>query len=105
MPNPSENPYAAPQTPPVQPPVASWPPAGANQSAPCFRCGSTYARKVDFTWWGGLLGPKMLNHVRCVQCGQAFNAKTGRSNLAAIVLYQAIVLVVIAILFFAFKFV
>ena len=53
MSNPSENPYEAPQTPTVQVPPAVWPPTNAVESAPCFCCGSTYARKIDFTWWGG----------------------------------------------------
>ena len=99
-----ENPYAQPQVPSLAPP-SSWPPPDAVPSAPCYRCGSTYARKIEFTWWGGLLGPRMFNHVKCLQCGQTFNSKTGRSNLKAIVLYQLVTLAVIAILFFAFKFV
>ena len=104
MTTPSENPYAPPATPSLKPPSV-WPPAGAIEVAPCFKCGNSYARKIEFTWWGGLLGPKMLNHVKCLQCGQTFNARTGRSNLLAIVLYQVITLAIIAILFFAFKFV
>src|SRR2546423_12142955 len=30
--------------------------------APCPACSSPDARKVTFTWWGGLLGPALFNH-------------------------------------------
>jgi hypothetical protein len=100
---PPNNPYASPQTPPLKPPAA-WPPLGAVESAPCPKCSNRYARKIDFTWWGGLIGPKMFNHVKCLQCGQTYNSKTGKSNFTAIVIYQVIVLIVIGLLYFAFRF-
>lgn len=104
MTTPSENPYASPQTPSLKPPAA-WPPPGSVESAPCPQCRNAVARKIEFTWWGGLLGPRMLNHVKCLVCGTTFNAKTGRSNFTAIVLYQVITLIVIGLLFFAFRYV
>jgi len=104
MTTPSENPYAPPQTQSFKPPQA-WPPPEAVETAPCFKCGNTYAKKIEFTWWGGLIGPKMFNHVKCLQCSQTFNSRTGRSNLMAIILYQVVILTVIAILFIAFRFV
>jgi hypothetical protein len=100
-PDSGENPYASPQTPSFAP-GAIWPPPGAEPCAPCPQCGNVYARKIDFTWWGGLLGPRILNHVKCLQCGQTYNSKTGRSNFTAIVLYQVITLLIIALLFAAF---
>ncbi|MGE0550965.1 MAG: hypothetical protein AB7O24_34350 [Kofleriaceae bacterium] len=56
-------------------------------SAPCYGCGSTNANKVGFSWWGGLLGPKMFNHVVCAQCGKTFDSNTGRSNDTKIAIY------------------
>jgi hypothetical protein len=50
---------------------------------------------VSFAWWGGLLGPKLLHHVRCPQCRTEFNARTGRSNRRGITVY---VLVAAAVL-------
>jgi hypothetical protein len=54
---------------------------------PCPSCSSPRAKKVGFTWWGGVLGPNMLTHVKCQDCGTAYNGKTGRSNAGAIAMY------------------
>lgn len=72
-------------TDPYQPPQA----LGARASAPasCPECASPRFEAVTFTWWGGLVGPKLLSHVRCLQCASTFNSKTGRSNSAAIAIY------------------
>lgn len=59
-------------------------------AAPCFRCGMRVANKVGFTWWGGLVGPRLLHHVRCAGCGQMFNARTGSSNGRAIAVYVTV---------------
>ena len=75
--------------------------------APCPRCGNTYAAPVTFTLWGGLLGPKLLTHVQCHQCGMKYNGKSGQSNLAGIVIYTIVVsvisLVVLGVIFFAMR--
>ncbi|MBK9152760.1 MAG: hypothetical protein IPM25_00750 [Chloracidobacterium sp.] len=63
--------------------------------AACPHCGQSNAEKVRFTWWGGVLGPKILNHVKCQGCGKAYNGKTGRENTTGIVIYSAIVAVII----------
>jgi hypothetical protein len=46
---------------------------------------------VGFTWWGGLLGAKLLSHVECPSCKARFNGKTGQDNTSAIVLYCVVV--------------
>jgi len=46
---------------------------------------------MKFTWWGGLIGPKILTHVKCPGCGYAYNGKTGRDNTTGIVIYSVIV--------------
>lgn len=79
-----QNPYASPQMPNV--PQGS-PPPGSELVAPCYKCGCPYASRISFTWWGGLLGPRMFNHVKCVSCFATFNAKTGQSNTTAITIY------------------
>ena len=63
---------------------------------PCPSCQSTSVDKVGFTWWGGFIGPRMFTHVKCAQCGTAFNGNTGRSNSTAITIYF-VVLTAIAI--------
>jgi rubredoxin len=68
------------------------------ENAPCPKCASQKAKAIEFTWWGGLLGPRMLNHVKCTACGMAYNGKTGKSNRQAITIYTAVATVVAAFL-------
>lgn len=63
--------------------------------APCPKCQNTQATAVTFTWWGGLVGPKLLSHVACTLCGAKYNGKTGRSNTAGIVVYSVVVFFVL----------
>ena len=69
-------------------------PAMRARYAPCPRCDADDPEKVGFTWWGGLLGPSLLTHVRCQECGTAYNGKTGKSNDTAIAVYFGISLAV-----------
>lgn len=69
--------------------------------APCPKCGNTNATKIGFTWWGGVLGPKLLNHVKCGSCRTAYNGKSGKSNMGAIITYQVVILVVVGAIFVA----
>ena len=57
---------------------------------PCPKCGGA-AEKLKFTWWGGLLGPKILTHVKCTACGYKYNGKTGKDNTTGIIIYSVIV--------------
>ena len=63
--------------------------------APCPQCQGTNATPIRFTWWGGLLGPKLLTHVKCSQCRTAYNGKSGKSNTAAIMIYFAVIFVIV----------
>jgi hypothetical protein len=58
-----------------------------DQFAPCPKCGQSNAKKVAFTWWGGAVGPRMFNHVKCQNCNTEYNGKTGKSNQQNIILY------------------
>ena len=84
--HPPPNPYAAPQAPGGQ----FAPPPGTLPFAPCPQCGNSFASKIGFTWWGGVVGPAILNHVKCCRCGSAYNGKTGKSNAVGIAIYIAI---------------
>jgi len=46
---------------------------------------------MSFTWWGGLIGPRVLTHVKCPGCGYAYNGKSGKDNTIGIVIYSIIV--------------
>jgi len=54
--------------------------------ASCPQCKDTNAQLVKFTWWGGVLGPKLLSHVKCQSCGKKYNGKTGGDNTTNIII-------------------
>ena len=57
----------------------------------CPQCrGEAEPRPVGFTWWGGLIGPRLFNHVECPRCGARFNGRTGQSNTTAIAIYMVV---------------
>ncbi|HEY0427252.1 MAG TPA: hypothetical protein VGC76_05560 [Pyrinomonadaceae bacterium] len=70
-----------------------------DEYASCPKCRGAKAEKVSFTWWGGILGPKLFSHVRCLLCGATYNGKSGKDNTINILLY---LLFVLAISFGAF---
>ena len=85
---------------PSIPPAVPQPPVGGPQGVNpysgfvnCPRCGSPYATKVGYTWWGGFLGPSILHHVRCSNCQNEFNGKTGKSNTNGIIIYSVVLFV------------
>jgi predicted nucleic-acid-binding Zn-ribbon protein len=57
---------------------------------PCPKCASDKAELIGFTWWGGIVGPKMFTHVKCTKCGTTYNGKTGKSNQQAIAIYVTV---------------
>jgi transposase-like protein len=57
---------------------------------PCPHCHSTNVDRVSFTLWGGALGPKLLSHVKCQNCHNTYNGKTGQSNTTAIIVYLVV---------------
>ena len=65
--------------------------------APCPKCSKTTAKQMNFTWWGGALGPRMLHHVKCEACGTAYNGKTGKSNNQAIAMYFLVTITVFGV--------
>lgn len=67
---------------------------------PCYNCGKIDYTKVTATFWGGVLGPQILNHVKCNHCETTYNGKTGQSNNKAIVLYVIAILCVTMILLY-----
>lgn len=69
----------------------------------CYKCSSSEASPVAFTWWGGVLGPRLLSHVKCAQCGTTYNARTGRPNTVGIAIYVAVVLAVLTAVLLALR--
>lgn len=62
---------------------------------PCPKCEAPEPKRVLWTPWGSFYGPAMFNHVRCQECGYAYNGKTGGSNLVPAIIMVAIPLVLI----------
>ena len=63
--------------------------------APCPKCNAVGDERMSFTWWGGVIGPRLLTHVKCPRCGHAYTGKSGKDNTAGIVVYSAIVAIVV----------
>jgi hypothetical protein len=72
---------------------------GLGTSAPCPKCGTTSTAPVGFTWWGGVLGPRIFHVVRCLGCNLQYNGKTGAFLGKAIAIYTAIALVAAVAIF------
>jgi hypothetical protein len=70
-----------------------------SEYAPCPECDAEDAEKVTFTWWGGLIGPALFTHVKCQECGTAYNGRTGRSNTTNIVLYSIVAFAIAIVVF------
>jgi hypothetical protein len=47
---------------------------------PCPECGSSDARSVCWTSWGGFLGPFLFRLVRCLDCGNRYLSRTGQQE-------------------------
>ena len=60
----------------------------------CPKCNGRSISKVKYTWWGGVLGPKLLHHTKCEDCRYTFNNKTGKSNTPGIIIYSVILFAV-----------
>ena len=63
----------------------------ATQYAPCPKCNATTAEKMSFTWRGGVIGPKVLSHVKCGSCSAQYNGKSGKDNTTGIIIYSVVV--------------
>lgn len=66
-------------------------PAEAASRGVCPRCNSDNVHQPSYTWWGGMLGPKMFNHWICRSCGFGYNGATGESNRNKIIVYFVVV--------------
>lgn len=103
-PQPGMNPM---QPPPGYPPPGYPPPGypqpaypmGSSEYVPCPTCRRPDPEKVGFTWWGGLIGPRMLSHVKCRGCGTTYNGKSGKSNTTGIVIYSVVVFGIVLVVF------
>lgn len=91
------NPYEAPNAPDA--------PRGMTPEGwvPCPTCGSTSVSMPSFTWWGGMIGAKMLTHVVCNSCHTGYNGKTGASNTTGIIIYSVVIGVIALVVVFGLQ--
>lgn len=61
---------------------------------PCPKCGSSDVKRVGYTWWGGAIGPRLMNHTKCNNCGTTYNGKSGKPNTNVIILYNVVMVTI-----------
>ncbi len=70
-----------------------------NPPIACPKCQQTITpAPLGFTWWGGLIGAKLINHCECPACKARFNGRTGQPNDTAIMVYVLISAAIIGLL-------
>jgi hypothetical protein len=69
----------------------------------CPQCGSSDIKSIKYTWWGGLIGPKLLHHTKCNSCKFLYNSKSRKSNTNGIILYFVITFVIVFAIFFGLR--
>jgi hypothetical protein len=83
------------------PPPAGIPLSYASERM-CPACGTGKLSQPTFTWWGGLIGHKILGIERCTSCKRWWVKKTGRPGGTRVLIYAAagIALGLLALSFF-----
>jgi transposase-like protein len=67
----------------------------------CPKCNSLNVKSVSYTWWGGIIGPRILKHTKCNDCKFTYNRKTRQSNTTPIVIYSVVTAIIaFAIIYF-----
>lgn len=69
----------------------------------CPKCNSSQVKKVNWTWWGGMLGPSLLNHTKCESCQSTYNGKTGESNSKNISIYFIVSFIIVILILYAIQ--
>jgi len=64
----------------------------------CPQCGSDDIQKVEYSWWGGLIGPALVHQVRCKKCGKTYGGVTGTNITNKIEIFFVIMIVVLTVL-------
>jgi hypothetical protein len=64
----------------------------------CPRCGSGDVHKIDYSWWGGLIGPSLVHQVRCKQCGKTYEGVTGTTITKKVSTYFLVMIIISIIL-------
>lgn len=60
----------------------------------CPNCDSENTKRITWTWWGGVLGPKLVNLTKCQECNYTYNGKTGKPATNTIVIYLVVSVII-----------
>ena|SRR5689334_9968471 len=83
------------QQPPVMPYAGPTPYGPYQDGALCPKCGQYAGQEPKFTWWGGMIGHKLIGHVQCKACGYGFNKTSGKSTAVPIAIYCIVSFIVV----------
>ena len=64
----------------------------------CPGCKSSDVHKVEYSWWGGLIGPGLVHQVRCKKCGMTYDGVTGTNITKRVSTFITVVLVIFIII-------
>ena len=67
----------------------------------CPKCKSSDVHKVEYSWWGGLIGPGLVHQIRCKKCGLTYDGVTGTNitkRVSAFITVSLIISFIIVIL-------
>lgn len=64
----------------------------------CPRCSSNDIHKVEYSWWGGLIGPALVHQVRCKKCGKTYDGVTGTNITKRMSIYVVIIIIIFTVL-------
>jgi uncharacterized protein (DUF983 family) len=68
-------------------------PLARGEWADCPQCGANEATRVHWTFWGGMIGPAIINTVRCGRCSTSYNGVHGDYNTSRIAIYMVVSIV------------
>jgi transposase-like protein len=92
------------ETPPPSQNFAAYPRPELEGTGPeCPNCHSRNTKKVNYTWWGGVLGPRLFNLHKCAHCRSEFNGTTGAPATKGILIYSAVAILIMFVIIFAFR--
>lgn len=60
----------------------------------CPRCKSNDIHKVEYSWWGGLIGPGLAHQIRCKKCGMTYDGVSGTNITKRVSAYITVGLVI-----------
>lgn len=61
-----------------------------SHDARCLGCGGGPLSVPSFTWWGGLVGQRLLGIEKCESCGQWWVKGTAKPGTSRIVIYAVV---------------